>query len=176
MRPYNLSHSIARTFSHSIVNHLVAGTVSDILVEVREPMKSEKHLVKGACLSTAMNLLVTSLSLLVGRRHLFTSNTGPQKTHFLFHCALRLFCFTQLCFTASYSLFVLESDSEVLPRSQTNLLLGARPQLSVSPLHIFSLSIMQIFVKTSTGRTITLEVEGADTIENLRRRVQDQEG
>jgi len=35
---------------------------------------------------------------------------------------------------------------------------------------------MQIFVKTSTGRTITLEVEGADTIENVRRRVQEEEG
>jgi ubiquitin len=32
---------------------------------------------------------------------------------------------------------------------------------------------MQIFVKTLTGKTITLEVEGSDTIENVKQKIQD---
>ena len=35
---------------------------------------------------------------------------------------------------------------------------------------------MQIFVKTLTEKTITLEVERADTIENVKRKIQDEEG
>ena len=35
---------------------------------------------------------------------------------------------------------------------------------------------MQIFVKTLTGKTITLEVELADTIDNIKQQIQDKEG
>jgi ubiquitin len=35
---------------------------------------------------------------------------------------------------------------------------------------------MQIFVKTLTGKTITLEVEASDAIENIRQHIQDREG
>ena len=35
---------------------------------------------------------------------------------------------------------------------------------------------MQIFVKTLTGKTITLEVENADTIESVKQKIQDREG
>ena len=35
---------------------------------------------------------------------------------------------------------------------------------------------MQIFIKTLTGKTITLDVEPSDSIENVKQKVQDKEG
>ena len=35
---------------------------------------------------------------------------------------------------------------------------------------------MQIFIKTPTGKTITLEVDPADSIENVKQKIQDKEG
>lgn len=39
-----------------------------------------------------------------------------------------------------------------------------------------SLLAMQIFVKTTTGKTLTLEVEPSDSIENVKQKIQDKEG
>jgi len=35
---------------------------------------------------------------------------------------------------------------------------------------------MQIFIKTLTGKTITVEVESSDTISSLKEKIQDKEG
>ena len=45
--------------------------------------------------------------------------------------------------------------------------------LSLAPLDALA---MQIFVKTLTGKTITLDVEPSDTIENVKTTIQDKEG
>ena len=43
-------------------------------------------------------------------------------------------------------------------------------------MHYNKIKNMQIFIKTLTGKTITLDVEASDTVESVKEKIKDKEG
>lgn len=80
------------------------------------------------------------------------------------HQSLQIFDFPLLAFESSSFWF------ELKPQSLSLLC------VCVLFSFIWPFPRMQIFVKTLTGKTITLEVEPSDTIEQVKQKIQDKEG